>query len=43
MSPAVQSGNMSHALKHCKELVQQLSVHVMMRVPAVLGMRRLTT
>ena len=43
LSPAVHSGNMSHAPKECKELVQQLCVHVMMCVPAVLGMRRLTT
>ncbi len=43
LSPAVHSGNMSHAPKECKELVQQLCVHVMMRVLAVLGIRRLTT
>ncbi len=43
LSPAVQSSNTSHAPKECKELVQQLCVHVMMRVRAVLGVRRLTT
>ena len=43
LSLAVQSGNMSHAQKECKEVVHQLCVHVMMRVLAVLGIRRLTT
>ena len=43
LSPAVQSGNMSHAAQECKELVQQLCVHLMMHVRAVLGIQRLTT